>query len=194
MIPLASRLSEVPRPDRTGASGRAAPSRMESEASLAYERGLNDGRAAALALAAAREENLKSGHDAALRSAREDWAKAEGEKLAADLQAQFTRLETEIAETVAACLEPFLVAHVRDAAVEALKSAVADILTVDPTTRFRVSGNADLIAHCRAVWGVHPATLTFVENDSSELSAHCDMTVLETRIAEWLGRIGGGDS
>jgi hypothetical protein len=99
-------------------------------------------------------------------------------------------LETNIADSVARILQPFLADAVRDKAVAALVAQIAALSGKSPTSVFRVSGPRDLLDHITVE--LDKARRTGIEYqvaDTVEVRVVADQTVIDTQMSAWIERL-----
>lgn len=136
------------------------------------------------ALAAAR-----NAYDAALVTARADWTRDEGARLAALIAEGLVGIEQRIAADAARVLAPVLDAAMRERAVSALCETVATLLRADPAARLAMRGPEDLGRAVLARLGAAAASVTFVPESGADLAVEFKDTLLETQLAAWAERL-----
>lgn len=165
----------------TGVSDTKSPKQQINDA---FERGVAEGRLAALqeceALHADRLAVLKAAH-AAERAA---WVSSEGENLRKGLAEGLRTLEERIATSAVAVLEPFIEQAVVIKAREDLLQRLKIILSDGKGWRISARGRKDLLDYLKAVLpeNVDPT----LEATDGELTVSVADTVLHTALTEWI--------
>jgi hypothetical protein len=134
--------------------------------------------------------HLQAEHTAALQSARQAWADEVATLLAAQIPQALDTIGDRIADTVGRLLRPFLEVELRDAASRALIAQITPLLNGTDGAPIRISGPALLLETLRRVFASQ-GSVTFAENDATEVSIQLGETMIETRIAPWIARLEG---
>ncbi len=160
---------------------------------LLIEAARNEGRAEGLAAAQAQhaaaiaQEKLL--FEARLSRERAGWTRLEGERLAGRLAAALAELEAMIAGSAARMLRGFLVERLREEAVAQLADEVRALLAGKARPVVEISGAPDLLAALRESLSGFADAIEFAPNDSPDVKAVADQTIIETRIEAWIARI-----
>ncbi len=171
-LPKAPRQQKGPDLDAVFESGR--------QAGLAEQQGLTQ-----------QELDRQRGESArVLDEARQRWAEEVAAPLATQISQALETLSESLADRVGRLLQPFLGTELRDAACRSLIAQIGPLLAGADGAAIRVSGPALLLATLRDVFPPGGA-VEFVENDQTEVTVVTTETIIETRIADWVGRLEG---
>ncbi len=175
--------------ESAGLSGEPAQLGIQTATEVWYEKGFMEGLAQAKtscdAALARREEECKL----SMEGARKSWSEAEGAALAALIANSASALKTDIADTVARILRPLVAQKLTAEALAKLASEIENLLSYDDAIHFKVSGPADLVLELREHIRAN-AVVTVAAGDKPEVTVFANKTVIETRLSEWLARIG----
>ncbi|MFN4009134.1 MAG: hypothetical protein ACK4K8_04170 [Pannonibacter sp.] len=164
---------------------------MEERLAAEYARGVRTGRQAARLEVEAELETRVEALQIEAEAARLAHQQEEAERLGENLAEALEHLESTIAETVERVLLPFLEEAVAARAVESFRAALAEILTGAGTDRrlIEVSGPEHLLPRVVEGLGSRQDRVKLVAGEGPEVRAVLEDTVIETQIADWLGRI-----
>lgn len=171
--------------------------------------GLAQGRAAALAEAEARLAELATQNEsrlnAALAEARALWAQAQGEALAARIEAALASLRDEVEEGVAAVLAPLAETGAAREAARLMADEIARLLNAGAAPEngppLEITGPADLIDAVRDALERDPRVgpgpsaqgrLRFVEAEGVDAFARLGRAGVETRLAAFARALRAG--
>jgi hypothetical protein len=155
----------------------------------ARDEGRVEGLAAAKAqhgAALAQEKLLFEGR---LATERAGWTRQESERLAGKFAAALSELEAKIAASAARALRGFLIERLRGEAVAQLADDVRALLAGKARPVVEISGAPDLLAALRESLSGFADAIEFAPNQSPDVKAVADETIIETRIEAWIGRI-----
>jgi len=155
-----------------------------------FESGRQAGLAAARAEAQRESAKQRSEAEATLAAERLRWAEDVAAPCSSQLAGALQALAENLSDTVGRLLRPFLAAEMRDAACRALIQQIAPLLAGADGALIRVSGPSPLLETLRLVFPAGQA-VEFVETDAVDVTIVTRDTVIETRIAEWVGRLEG---
>lgn len=154
----------------------------------AEERGRSEAAAAAeIRIAAIRSEE-QAAAASHLAEARLTWAGEEAERLATQIADGLREIEQGLGAAITRVLTPFLATAARDRAAADLGRVVADLLGEGGRT-ISISGPEDLLAAIESRLGAAAASVAFVPNDSVEVKAVADRTLVATQIGAWMDRL-----
>ena len=192
-VPVASYLTEF------GAGGdacrrcaSAAPEAAEDAAARleeAHARGLESGKAAAMALLDAKLEEQRAAFARQLASERQGWVAREADALAARLATGLRELEVRIADSAARVLAPILNAELRRQAIAQLRADLEVLLTRDPGLGIAISGPEDLLHPLREHLAGKACAVTYTVSAEPDVRIAVGPTVLETRLGAWAAKI-----
>jgi hypothetical protein len=152
----------------------------------AYRRGYAAGLAEGNAGLA--EERVRSA--VRLGEERAKWSDQQAVAIVNGFSAACRELETNIANSVARILQPFLADAVRDKAVEALVEQISALTCSSPVPVFRISGPGDLLERVRAQLEAAGRTgAEYQAADTLEIRVVADQTVIETQMQAWTARL-----
>ena len=124
-----------------------APSpELARELSEAYRRGIEEGREAASAEAAASLQKNREAMEAEQADRFKSWLEQEGDRLHGSLAAGLSHIENRISEHVARIMMPFLEDEIRAKAVRDLREAVKSVVKPGAGLSIAGSGPAEVIA------------------------------------------------
>jgi hypothetical protein len=161
----------------------------EQRVNAAYAKGLEEGRAAAEAQWSRKLEEQRALHEKQLSVERLTWANREAEKLARGLEAGFARLKTEIADTAAELLRPFLVSATHQRAMDALIEGLEQLLAKNEGVALEISGPEDLLQLLRQRLSGKNMAVVFTLADGPEVRATAGQTILETQLGPWIAKV-----
>jgi hypothetical protein len=99
-------------------------------------------------------------------------------------------IETNIANSVARILQPFLIDAVRDKAVAALVEQISALTSGSPVPVFRITGPGELLDLVKAQLEASRRTgIEYQVADTVEIRVVADQTVIETQISAWTERL-----
>ena len=162
-----------------------------SKASEAFAEGFTSGKAAAEAELAAKLKEQQSRHENELATARRAWAQQEGANLGRQLAKGLEAIEAGVGTVVARILEPFVAKELRDRAIADLVEHLGVLLAQDGGAELSISGRSDLLEALRIRLADRAQHVSFLPSDGCEVRVSVGQTVLETRLAGWLGKIEG---
>lgn len=151
----------------------------------AYARGVEAGKAAALATTEARLEEQRAHFARQLEAERASWAVRESEKLSAQLVSGLCALEAQIGDAAARVLAPLLDAQLCRQAVAGLRAELEVLLAKDAGLHVSIAGPEDLLQALRKELCDKAGSVTYVADDGCDVRVSADQTLLETRLAAW---------
>jgi hypothetical protein len=166
------------------ASGKASP-RTED----AYERGVAAGKAAILADIETRLEANRVYYAQQLELERFTWANREAEKLADLVAAGIREIETNIANTTARILKPFLAQHAHRMAVAELLEALEILIGKNQGMTLEISGPEDLLQLIREKLRDRNVAALFSPGDGVDVRVVAGHSVLETSLGAWMDKL-----
>lgn len=187
-VPITHYLERKSR-ESAGISSEPTPLDIQAATEAWYAKGFKEGSAQAKsacdAALAHREVECKLWIDAARKS----WSETEGAALGMQITHAASAVKADIADTVARILRPLVAQKLAAEALAKLASEIEDLLSHDDAIHFKVSGPADLVFGLRK--RIPPNAIVTVEaGDKPEVRVFANKTVIETRLTEWLTRIG----
>ncbi len=170
----------------------AAPAPLAAPAPPAedlYAKGLADGREQAKAAcdeAIAREQGQCR---LQIELARKVWTQSQSEMLANQISGAISVIGDCVSDALARILKPLAAKHLVEQALAQLAEEVQKLLSQEDAINIKISGPADLIQELRN--RLPPGlAVTVQEGDKPEVTLFANKTVIETRLSEWLVRIG----
>jgi len=152
----------------------------------AYARGLEEGRRAAEAEAAARLEEQQVAFEQNSAAMRQAWCEEQAPKIVDQVRAAIREVGDQIAGSTERILRPFLAQAIRDQAIIQLRAIVEDLVANSPGVTLEISGPEDLIDAVRTSLSASVATVSYVANEASDVQIKAGASIIETRIAAWL--------
>ncbi len=187
-VPLTLYLARRDR-DYEHLSGIPHPIDIHAATEAWYEKGLADGmekaRAACDAAIAKKEEEFRIRID----QFRKAWSEAESAGLALHIDRSIAALKSEIEHGVARILAPLMEKKLVDEALAKLAVEIGKLLSDDDAIRLKVCGPSDLIFELSKRIPDN-ASITLIARDQPEVTVFANRTVIETRLTEWLARLG----
>ena len=174
------------------AQGRPAPGSLpmaDIDPHATYEAGFAAGRAAADADAATMLEQSQCVIADRLATERRGWCESEAALLEASLREAVAGCEAAIAAAAAKILKPFLTEQIRQRAIAELAGAINGMLEKSHVASVSCAGPADLVAMIQQRLSARGIPVEIVPGGSCEVRVRIDASVLETRLAGWLGAI-----
>jgi hypothetical protein len=151
--------------------------------------GFASGEAAAGAALDARVAELGEAHVRELAAARQTWVREEADKLEKRLASALGALETQIAQTVVRVLAPFLRAEMRRQAIADLGAELEQLLTGGEAIGVSVTGPEDLLQALRERLAGKTGSIAYAASAEPDVRVVVGDSLLETRLAAWVGRI-----
>jgi hypothetical protein len=168
---------------------RAPPPPIIAPEDEAYDRGLADGHAKAMAEF---EQRLAQDRHAAAVEAEEERQRLLDDvatKLATDLIETGTMLQARIAGAAARILEPLVNGLIQAQAVAHFVEHLGAIATEARRPVLRLTGPSDLLDLIRNKLGVRAISVELRPGPEPEVSITIDQTVLETQLKVWTDRL-----
>jgi hypothetical protein len=174
------------RRDRThGPSGGPEVPDIRASTEASYQKGIAEGmekaKEASEAAIARKEEEYKS----RLVQARRSWSQTQAVLLAQLTNNAIAGLKSEIEETVARILTPFVEKALVDDALSKFAIEIGKLLSDEDAIKLKISGPCDLVSQLGELLP-QGLPVTIVEGDTPEVTVFANKTVLETRLHEWL--------
>lgn len=172
------------------------PDAMAVRLQEAYARGHADGEAAERAVADIKIAELVADHERQLELERYELSDALAERLVAELAAGFDSAREKLVSRLTSILVPVLKRSITETAIFSLADELARVLDGDGAISIQMRGPEKIIAvvleavNARRSAGSDVAEkihATFT--DDAEIRVEYGDAVIETRLAEWLGRI-----
>jgi hypothetical protein len=177
----------------SGLSSEPTQVDIQTATEVWYEKGFKEGvdhtKASCDAKLAAREEECKQW----IVDARRTWSEAQGAALAQQFENAVLALKDDIAGTVAKILSPLVSQKLADEALSKLLHEIEKLLSSEDAIHLKISGPADLVFELRKHIPSN-AAVTVLAGDRPEVTVMANKTVIETRLSEWLARVGGDSS
>ena len=172
------------------AQAQARAEKHAAEIEAAYERGISDGRAEALATAEVRMSEQVKRHKAEMAAERQAWIRNESEKLAEGLAKGLKGLVAEIANSAARALARVLSDKARRQALAEMSSILNDFVSRQNGVAIEVSGPEDFVDMLHDSLRAHQIQITAVPGDDCDVQVRCGQTLLETELGALAHRIG----
>lgn len=148
--------------------------------------GMEQAKAACDAAIAKKEEECK----ARMEQARRAWVETEGALIALQISRAITAMKTELESGVARVLTPLLEKRLVGEALAKVALEIGKLLSDDDAIKLRICGPSDLISQLSKRMPANVASVTVMERDQPEVTVFANKTVIETRLTEWLARLG----
>ena len=98
-------------------------------------------------------------------------------------------IKTDISDAVARILRPLVAQKIVDEALAKLAHEIEKLLSFEDAIHLKISGPADLVFELRKSIPSN-AIVTVQAGDKPEVTVIANKTVIETRLSEWLERVG----
>jgi len=187
-VPLSFYLDRRNR-EAKGSSGAPTPLEIQTTTEVWYNKGFREGiehaRAGCDAKLAAGEEECKLWTE----NARKVWVEAEGARLGQQFAAAVSTIRTDISDAVERILRPLVAQKIVDEALAKLAHEIEKLLSFEDAIHLKISGPADLVFELRKSIPSN-AIVTVQAGDKPEVTVIANKTVIETRLSEWLERVG----
>lgn len=170
----------------------AAPDPIAAQLQEAYERGREDGATALRAETEARIAELAADAEIQIEATRSAFAQTVAERLARDLQAGLAHTGAVISEHVAAVLLPLLRDRLAEAAVREFAAELRVMVEDSGAIAVDLSGPDELVHRLLRLLSAADTwklEIRRAPGTDAELRVVLADTVIETRLADWLGRI-----
>lgn len=175
--------------EKSGVSADPTPPGIQAATELWYEKGFAEGLAQAKAGCDAGLARREEEYKLSIEATRKRWAETEGATLARQIEEAVAALKADIADAAARILRPLVAQELTGAALAKLSSEIEKLLSHDDAINLKISGPGDLVFELRK--RIPPnAAVTVLAGDKPEVTVFANKTVIETRLGEWLERIG----
>jgi hypothetical protein len=172
-----------------GISGN--PNRIDIQAATEvwYQKGIEDGMEQARASCDAAIAKQQEECQLSIEAARRLWSETESGSLARQIESAAAAIKADIADAAARVLKPLVAQAIIGQALAKLASEIEKLLSHDDAINLKISGPADLVSELRKQ--IPPQTaVTLLAGDKPEITVFANKTVIETRLSEWLARVG----
>ena len=187
-VPLSFYLDRRNR-EAKGPSGAPTPLEIQTTTEVWYNKGFREGiehaKAGCDAKLAASEDECKLW----IENARKVWVEAEGARLGQQFAAAVSTIRTDISDAVERILRPLVAQKIVDEALAKLAHEIEKLLSFEDAIHLKISGPADLVFELRKSIPSN-AIVTVQAGDKPEVTVIANKTVIETRLSEWLERVG----
>jgi hypothetical protein len=201
-IPIAQYLNRFERaePTAVGAQPRANPltqkplpaaavDDVETRLRQAYERGRQEGLAAARVEADAAFASHKDEQSERAEAERVSFQVNECAKLADQIAAGMIEIEERIAETVANILRPYLAQEQTSRVTKALSENLARILSGDSPALLKISGPEFILSVLRDRLSSHPAPVEYSVEEGLDVTVEAQQTIIRSQLQAWVDLI-----
>ncbi|MFZ1110044.1 MAG: hypothetical protein WAN43_17060 [Rhodomicrobium sp.] len=187
-VPLTLFLARRDR-DYEDLSGIPKPIDIQAATEAWYEKGLVEGmekaRAACDAAIAKKEEECRAN----MEQARRAWARTEGAQLAQQIGQGLEALKAEIEAGLVRVLTPLMAQSLIDEALAKVAVEIGKLLLDDDAIKLKIFGPSDLVSQLSK--RIPPSVaVALTAKDQPEVTVFANKTVIETRLTEWLARLG----
>jgi hypothetical protein len=187
-VPLTLFLARRDR-DYEDLSGAPNPIDIQAATEAWHEKGLAEGmekaRAACDAAIAKKEEEFR----VKIEQARRAWAETEGALLALQISRAVAALKAEIEAGLVRVLTPIMEQSLIDEALAKVAVEIGRLLSDDDAIKLKIFGPSDLVSQLSK--RMPPSLAVAVTaKDQPEVTVFANKTVIETRLTEWLARLG----
>ncbi len=187
-VPLTLFLARRDR-DYEDLSGVPRPIEIQAATEAWYEKGVADGiekaKAACDAAIAKKDEECRI----RVEQVRKAWSESESARLALQINRALAALKSEIEAGVARILAPLMEKKLADEALAKVGVEIGKLLSDDDAIRLKVFGPSDLISELSKRIPAN-ASITMIAREQPEVTVFANRTVIETRLNEWLARLG----
>ncbi len=173
----------------TEGSGVTHLQAIREAAEAAYQKGMAEGIERAKQVCEAALAQNENEFKSRLDQMRRTWVQKQGALLARQSGDALASLKSEIEETVARILRPFVAKALLEEALSKLAIEIEKLLSEDNAIQLKITGPADLISELKNLIP-NNAPVTVLEGDAPEVTVFANKTVIETRLNEWLDCIG----
>jgi hypothetical protein len=189
LVPTASAEAATPAP---------APDMLAIKVQEAYQKGLAAGRALEREATEAQAAELAVDFERQLEGVRGDFSAALAENLATELRTSIETASARLSSHVATARVPFLRDGITQAAIASFVKELGDMINTTEGLSVEVACPRDIVALVRerlaeamAARGAPPGSVRCIPGDTADIRVTLNETVIETRLAEWLGRLEG---
>lgn len=189
LVPAASAEAVAPAP---------APDMLAIKVQEAYQKGLAAGRALEREATEAQAAELAVDFERQLEGVRGDFSAALAENLATELRTSIETASARLSSHVATALVPFLRDGITQAAIASFVKELGDMINTTEGLSVEVACPRDIVdlvrerlAEAMAARGAPPGSVRCIPGDTADIRVTLNETVIETRLAEWLGRLEG---
>lgn len=167
----------------------STPADIDARIEEAFERGRQEGLAAARGeceAALAVERRQRDAREAAERLA---WQANEYARLAEKIERAMAAIEDELAKSVARILKPFLVEERVKQVTRALSENLSRILSKDAPAALKITGPEALLSVLRDRLASHPATVEYVAGDGVDVTVEAHHTIIKSQLQAWIDHL-----
>jgi hypothetical protein len=125
-----------------------------------------------------------------LTAERERWLREESERLSEKIKAAFSEVESNIANSVARVLQPFIVDSLRSKMIDLLTENIGVLLGGKERPLIEIRGPKDWLAALHEKLPSLSGTIEYFPNDAVDVEIVTGQTKIETQIGAWIARIG----
>ena len=197
-VPIARHLVEFPLNGRGRRSSDERPVvqtaakpalSLSEQLADAFERGREEGRAAAQADLEAALAAERVNAEERLAAERRSWTVEVADRLAAGIETALQQLTGEVAGAVARILTPFVAEKLRERTVGDLAETLAGLFADGRSCLLRVTGPDDLLRLLRDKLAAHSGAIDFVTGECPDIRVLIGDAVLETQLQPWAERL-----
>lgn len=163
----------------------AAADRLEAAREEAFAEGFAAGRE----LMEQELAKAHAGQEAQLAAERKRWVNEEGERLAGEFIAAFSKIELELADSIERVLWPFICDALREKILQSFREHITLLLRCASPPLIVIQGPEDLVSSLRERLSGHTASIEFSSAPAIEVQAVTGHTMIETQLAAWMARI-----
>lgn len=155
-----------------------------------YQRGFSEGQAEATARYEEELAEKEQQFTHRLEEAQNEWKAELADDFISTLTLGLQGIKDDVADGVAMVLRRYIDEQTRLQMLQELTDALSAILNDETVSKIEISGAPGLLDLIKERLPDTVPAISWRENERAEVQVKVDSTVLETRISDWLSRIG----
>lgn len=167
----------------------SVPADMDARIEEAFERGRQEGLAAARAESEAALALERSQWDERETAERLAWQATEYARFAEKIELAMAALEDKLAQSVARILKPFLIEERVKQVTQALSENLSRILSKDAPAALKITGPEALLSVLRDKLASHPVAVEYIVGDGVDVTVEAHQTIIKSQLQAWIDHI-----
>lgn len=167
----------------------SVPADMDARIEEAFERGRQEGLAAARAESEAALALERSQWDERETAERLAWQANEYARFAEKIELAMAALEDKLAQSVARILKPFLIEERVKQVTQALSENLSRILSKDAPAALKITGPESLLSVLRDKLASHPVAVEYTGEDGVDVTVEAHQTIIKSQLQAWIDHI-----
>jgi hypothetical protein len=165
------------------------PADMDTRVEEAFERGRQEGLAAARAESEAALALERSQWDERETAERLAWQANEYARFAEKIELAMVAIEDKLAQSVARILKPFLIDERLKQVTQALSENLSRILSKDAPAALKITGPEALLSALRDRLASHSVAVEYIREDGVDVTVEAHQTIIKSQLQAWIDHI-----